>query len=295
MDFDVVGIGQCALDYLAEVDKYPDLDDKVELDGIKVEGGGPTATAMVTLSRLNVNTAFIGKVGDDDPGEKIIGGLRREGVDTNAVVVESGKSSQLAFIVVEKDSAKRNIFFTRGTAAPLTFYEINTGIIDTCSILHLDGLMIDVSIEAAKYAKKRGIKVSLDAGTLRDGMMDLIKHTDYLVTSEKFAKSFIGGADFDSALHELKKLGPEIVGITLGHEGSIALKDGTIHRQPAYKVDAVDTTGAGDVYHGAFIYAMLKRFDIKRTLAFASFMAGMKCRALGGRSAIPRAAECDII
>jgi ribokinase len=296
MCYDVVGIGQCAVDYLGVVDSYPALDEKAKLSDFKIEGGGPTATAMVTLSRLNVPVSFIGKVGDDSFGALIQEGLKKEGVDISAMVVESGGTSQFAFISVEKDSGKRNIFFTTGTISPLKFDEIDTNYIDRCKILHLDGLMTDASIKAAKYARSMGKKVSLDAGTLRDGMVELCRETDYLVTSEKFARSYIKGSDFEYALKELKKLGPEIVCITLGEKGSIALTDGVVTHQPAYdKINVVDTTGAGDVYHGGFIYGILKGYDIKKTLDFASFVSGMKCSELGGRDGIPKADEHDIL
>ena len=291
MSCDVVGIGQCAIDYLGGVQEHPEVDDKTELSHFTVQGGGPTATAMVTLARLNVPVSFIGKVGDDDFGRMIIDGLNCEGVDTSAMVIEENSTSQFAFISVEKGSGHRNIFFTRGSFSPLRFDEVNTKDIDECRILHLDGLMIDASIEAAAYARSIGKKVSLDAGTLRDGMLDLVRHTDYLVTSEKFARSFVSSEDYESALYELKKLGPEIVCITLGSKGSIALVDGIVHRQEAYKVDVVDTTGAGDVFHGGFIYGMLKGYNITKTLQFASVLSAMKCTKLGGRSGIPRAGD----
>jgi ribokinase len=301
LGFDVVGIGQCCVDYLGVVDSYPPVNEKKELSAFKIEGGGPTATALVTLSRLNVPTSFIGKIGGGYFAALIKEGLKVEGVDIKGMVEEAGKTSQFAFICVEKETGHRNIFFTRGSVTPLKFDEINKSCIDGCKILHLDGLMIDVSIEAAKYAKSIGKKVSLDAGTLRGSpkkspMVELCRYTDYLVTSEKFAKSYIKqSSDYENALKKLKKLGPEIVCITLGEKGSIAIKDDYIIRQPAYDVKAVDTTGAGDVYHGGFIYGILKGYDIRKTMAFASFVSALKCRELGGRSGIPKAGEHDFI
>jgi len=293
---EVVGIGQCAIDYLGVVDTHPEVDEKTELWDFKIEGGGPAATAMVTLSRLGVSTSFIGKIGDDDFGRMIMQGLNVEYVDISGIIIEAGKRSQFAFISVENDTGKRNIFFTRGTVSPLEFNQINKSLIDNCKILHLDGLMIDVSLDAAKYARSIGKKVSLDAGTLRDGMIELCRHTDYLVTSEKFARSFVNSTDYEHALREMKKLGPEIVCSTLGEKGSILLKDDIILHQPAYSmVGVVDTTGAGDVFHGGFIYGMLKGYDIKKTLNFASFASALKCKQLGGRSGIPRADKFDTL
>ena len=300
MGFDVVGIGQCCLDYIGVVDSYPPVNEKIELDTFKIEGGGPTATAMVTLSRLNVPTGFIGKISDDHFGSAIKLGLEEEGVDVSGMVEDYGKISQFAFICVEKETGHRNVFFTRGSVSPLKFDEINKDYINNCRILHLDGLMINASIKAAKYARSIGKKVSLDAGTLRgsgdSGMIELCRHTDYLVTSEKFASSYTDqSTDFERALRKLKKLGPEIVCITLGKKGSIAIKDDYIIRHPAFKLKAVDTTGAGDVYHGGFLYGILKGYDIKKTLAFASFISAMKCRELGGRSGIPKSGGHDYI
>jgi ribokinase len=127
---------------------------------------------------------------------------------------------------------------------------------------------------------------------VREGAGDLLELCDVLIASERFATEIAAAPELDQSLRELNKLGPKTCIITLGGDGAIGLRpDGQIHREPALKVDVVDTTGAGDVYHGAYIYAMLEGWTFERTMRFASVAAGLKCRHLGGRAGIPELSE----
>ena len=154
-------------------------------------------------------------------------------------------------------------------------------------ILHTDGLMIEGSVEAAKQARPRGIKVVMDAGTMRDGSLELASMVDILIASERFVKPLIGNkASLDIALKKLYKLGPEAVIITLGSRGSMGMSGDEINFQRAFPVDPVDTTGAGDVYHGSYIYGMLQGWDMKECMRFASAASAIKCGKIGARKGI---------
>jgi ribokinase len=141
----VVGIGQCSLDLLGRVDRYPPVDQKTELEEVLIQGGGPVATALVVLSRLGVPTAFFGRVGDDEHGRRIRLGLADEGVDCRGLRTDPGATSQFAFIAVEKGSGQRNIFWTRGSARPLAAEEIDREAIAASRVLHLDGLQLEAA------------------------------------------------------------------------------------------------------------------------------------------------------
>jgi ribokinase len=294
LKYDVVGLGQCCVDYLALVEQYPDINEKREVNKLTIQGGGPVATAMVTLSRLGASTSFIGKISDDYFGTLIQDSLIEEHVNIDHIVVEKGGRSQVSFIVVEKETGKRTIFWSRPTVTPLNPDEINKDIIRNAGVLHLDELMIEGSLEAARCAKDAGVTVVVDAGTLREGSLELIKMADYFITSEDFAKQYYyNNYDPKAAAMELLKLGSRAVVVTLGDKGSITVSKESYFYQPAFKIKAVDTTGCGDVFHGAFIFGLIQRWDLKETIRFASATAALKCRNIGGRTSIPDLREVE--
>jgi ribokinase len=286
MSFDVVGVGHCTVDYLGVLERYPQVDTKVELSEFSMQGGGPVATAMVTLASLGVNVTFIGKGSDDDFGLFIRQGLREAGVDTTGLVSEQGRVSPYSFIAVERKTAKRTVFWTRGDLAPLRPEEIRMDMLEGAKVLHVDGLQMEAQIAAARHAKSAGIQVVYDAGSPRDGMDELIALTDTLIASERFAAELGSGALAES-LKMLHSKGPGTVVITIGEDGSVGMETAETYIVPPITVKAVDTTGAGDVYHGAFIYGMLQGWGLRERMRFANAAAGLKCRVLGGRAGIP--------
>jgi len=287
----VVGLGQCSLDILGRLDHYPALDQKAELDELLVQGGGPVATALVTLQRLGVATAMLGRVGVDEFGERIRAGLVAEGVDCAGLQAAPG-ASQVAFIAVDVEG-HRNIFWHRGTARLECLTGADEAAIRQARILHLDGLHLAAALAAAQVARSAGVTTVLDAGTLRPGMERLLPLIDHLVVSEKFARQAAAG-DVVAALDVLSAHGAQAVTVTLGARGSLSrTAAGEDYDQPAFAVAAVDTTGCGDVFHGGYIYGLLQQWPLPRTLRFAAACAALKTRALGGRTAIPRLDEVE--
>lgn len=289
----VVGLGQCALDVLGRLPRYPEVDSKAELTETLIQGGGPVATALVTLARLGSETALLGRVGDDDFGARIRQGLLAEGVDCAGLRTDPGRSSQFAFIAVDGDG-RRNIFWNRGSARPLLPDEVDGEAIRRCRVLHLDGLQYEASLAAARIARAAGVTTVLDGGTFRDGSAELLPLIDHLVVSEKFARRLSGDGEPLSALEKLLVHGAEAVTVTRGAKGSHTLsRGGEAFHQGAFPVAAVDTTGCGDVFHGGYIYGLLQGWPLRRTVRFAAACAALKARALGGRTAIPRLAEVE--
>ncbi len=290
MQLDVIGLGHCAVDYVGVVERYPDVDSKIELSEFSMQGGGPAATAMVTLATLGVGAGFFGKISDDDFGMFIRQGLRDVGVDTSGLVVEPDKVSPYSFIAVERKTAKRTIFWTRGSVAPLEPDEIRFKLMQGAKILHVDGNQMEAQIEAAKWARSAGMQVVYDAGSPRERMDEMMGLTDVLIASERFAAEMGLGALADS-LKKLHAKGPSTVVITIGEEGSVGMENDETYIVPAAAVTATDTTGAGDVYHGAFIYGMLQGWGLRERMCFANTAAALKCRSLGGRAGIPSLEE----
>jgi sulfofructose kinase len=285
----VVGLGQACIDYLGRVPCFPKENAKAELSELVTQCGGPASTAMVTLARLEVPVSFIGVVSDDPFGSKIRENLIQEGVDVTSLKTRPNCTSQYAFIAVSADTGNRTIFWTRGSAPPLTAEEIDLKGFASARILHLDGLMMEASIEAADQARRLGLMVVLDAGTPREGSSGLVSRVDVLIASERFAADMTGQGVIDErSLQNLRKSGPRDVVITMGAKGSVGLGEDGLIRQASFPVKAVDTTGAGDVYHGAYIYGLLKGWPMGECMRFASAAAAIKCLRIGAQAGIPR-------
>ncbi|MDO8684047.1 MAG: PfkB family carbohydrate kinase [Armatimonadota bacterium] len=288
--FDVIGLGYSAIDYLGVVPFYPGLDDKVQMLDFSKQGGGPVATAMVTLARLGAKAAYIGKVGDDDFGQFILDQMKIEGVDTRGAVVCPGESSRFSFIIVDKDTGKRTIIW-KTMEKPLRVDEIDRDLILSGKILHLDGHERETSLAAANWANEAGIPVSLDAGSVRPGIDELIEHVDVLVTSRRFAIDYTGETDPMAAARKMLRGRTRINAVTSGEEGCACTDGEDEFHIPAFEVNVVDTTGAGDVFHGAFIYGLLQKWGLRQIAEFASAVAAIKCAKLGGRAGIPTLPE----
>jgi sulfofructose kinase len=286
-DIQVVGLGQACVDYLGRLTSFPQEDQKTELLEIHQQCGGPTSTAMVTLSRLGVRTSFIGSISDDAFGIQIVEGLKQEQVDFSHLKITPGFSSQFAFIAINSEAGARTVFWHRGSVPHLKPTDVDLSFFAKAKILHLDGLMIEASIEAALQAKKMGMNVLMDAGTMREGSTKLVSLVDILIASERFAEPLVGPGAYDQALKALHELGTKTVIITLGPKGSIGWDGRRTFFQNAFPVKVLDTTGAGDVYHGAYAYGLLQKWSIPECMRFASATAALKCRAIGARKGIP--------
>jgi sulfofructose kinase len=285
----VIGLGQACVDYLGTLNAFPHEDEKAEITDLHIQCGGPASTALVTLSRLGVSTAFLGSISDDPFGVKILNNLKNEKIVVSSLKITSGYTSQFAFIAITKETGKRTIFWHRGTVPPLLKRDVDIRQFPKARILHTDGLMVEASIEAARQAQSLGMTVVMDAGTMRDGSKELSKFVNILIASETFASPLVGqDATHDIALHALRELGPDQVVITLGASGSIGLdSQGVIVRQKAFPVSAVDTTGAGDVYHGGYLFGLLQGLDMCECMRFASATAALKCTRVGAQNGIP--------
>ncbi len=292
----VVGIGQSSLDHLFIVDSFPERNTKQEVTEWTIAGGGPVATALVSLSRIGIDCNYHGIVGDDKAGEKIICSLQTENINTAGVIKRSGSLSQVAFIAIDTQRGERTIFWQRPSGNPLVPQELSDNYLDEMNFLLLDGLMAEISVYAAKEARKRNIPVMLDAGSVREGMIELAHLCDYVVCSEEFAREFTKSGDtFDAekAIMHMKSFGAKATTITLGEKGSITLCGDETFYTPAFNIDVVDTTGAGDVFHGGYIYGLLQNWNIHIAVKFASAFAALKCRKIGGRAGIPGLEEVE--
>ncbi len=284
---DFVGLGFCSNDYISLLPEIP-IDHKVQMIEHLIQGGGPAATATVAAARLGVSTAFISMVGDDDAGKRILSDLEAEGVDTSAMLRRENNTSPIAYCWIDQPTGKRSIAWTRGSLKEVLPSEVNMELIRSAKILHLDGHNTEAAIAAAAEARKAGVLVNLDAGTIRPGIEKIIENTDIFFTSEFFARTWTKENDLEKALMKLIEVGAKVTGITVGNKGSIAWDKGKIIHCPSFDINpVVDTTGAGDTFHSAFGVRYVECGDIYESMRFASAVAGLKCMKLGGRAGLP--------
>jgi sulfofructose kinase len=288
----VVGVGQCAWDTLAVVDRFPQIDTKKEVLSWEEQGGGTLGNEMAALSRLGVACRFFSVVGDDREGAAIRQSLMDEGVDISGVVARPGSSSQKAFIVIDQAKGTRTIFWKRPTGDPLRSDELLPDFLAGAAFLLLDGVMRDISLFAAHEARKAGVPVMLDAGKTREWMPELARLSDYVVASEEFAKDMLGWRDDPGSFRrEVKKQGFRTLTVTLGSRGSVTFAGDAVISCPAFPVDVVDTTGAGDAFHAGYLYGLLQKWQLEDAVRFASAVAALNCRKVGARRGLPTLAD----
>lgn len=285
----VFGIGQCSLDYIGLIPAYPPPDVKCEFSNLVIQGGGPVATALVALKRWGLDGHMAGVTGDDEFGAKIAASLNEEGIDTTGLVVRSREFSQFAFVVSEPQRARRTIFWQRPTGRALQPEEIDVGLLLKSSALHVDGLFPEASIFAGRKAKEAGIPVIVDAGTLREGMLEMAALSDCFVASETFSNAF--AETHQETCQKLADMGIRIAGVTLGARGYMALIDGHFIYREAYPVEAIDTTGCGDIFHAGLTYGIVHGWNAEKSLDLGAWAAGLVSTQIGGRSGIPTLRE----
>jgi ribokinase len=289
---DVIGIGLCTVDLLFVVPELPAFGKTVRASKYLRQGGGPVATALVTLARLGISTRFIGKVGDDPEGAFIREEFQEEGVDTSSLIAEPNAFSLAVLVLVDQTTGERCFTPRPDTCSPLTAADLNRTEITSTRILHLDDAD-EPSIQAAKWAKAAGVKVVFDGTWSNESVTDLLPCVDIPIVSDIFVQEWMPGASPDVVLHRLYEFGGQIAVVTLGERGCVAKWERGVFAFPAFPIDVVDTTGAGDAFHGGFIYGLLRDWSVEETIRFASAVAALNCRELGGRSGLPTLAEVE--
>jgi sugar/nucleoside kinase (ribokinase family) len=249
---------------------------------------------MVALARLGMRTRYIGKVGGDEMGRFQIETLEADGVESSGVMVVEEAETQTAFIIVDQASGERTIIWNRDDRLTIGEDEVERDAVTSGRVLHLDGHNVMASIRAAQYAKEAGVPTVLDIDNIYPEADRLLPLIDFIVSSSSFPERMTGEPDLRAALKKLAaRTGSIFVAATLGSEGVLAYSQGEYVHSPAFKIECRDTTGAGDAFHGGFIYGLLAGLGVEETLRFANAVAGLKCRALGARTALPTRAEVD--
>jgi sulfofructose kinase len=289
---DVVGVGLNATDTFIPVAHYPARGSKVEFRSAQVLPGGQVATAMIACQQWGLRTRYVGKVGDDHAAELHRAEFARTGVEAH-LFTAPGCPSQQAFILVD-DSGERTVLWKRDDRLTLRPEELQQNWIVNAHALHVDGHDTAAAATAASWARAANIPVIADVDELYPGVETLLKTVDYLITSRDIPGRLMQEPDLKKSLPALqKRYGSRLTAATLGEQGVLAWDGSQFHYAPAFCIQPIDTTGAGDIFHAAFIYALLQGWPLPRQLDFACAAAALNCTALGARAGIQPVAAID--
>jgi sugar/nucleoside kinase (ribokinase family) len=285
--FDVVGFGIVTTDHIGVVDRFPSEDTKQGLIRYEQQGGGTVGTSLVACARLGLRAAYLGRIGSGASSRFVLDDFAREGVDTRFVVPSEQYDLPVGLILANLSTGSRTICWYSAGADTLLPEETNREAVESSRMLYLDAHEPAASLAAATWARSAGRHVFIDADNMVEGIEAVLPLCNTIIGSMNFARKYFGDDDGERAARLLYERFGGVCAVTEGARGSYVVAEGTELHQPAFPVDVVDTTGAGDVYHGAFAVGILRDWPVSDCAAFASAVSAMKCRALGGRSGIP--------
>ena len=282
---DVVGVGLNATDTLISLPEFPSSGSKVAIRSATQLPGGQVATAMVACQRWGMRTRYIGRLGDDLAAKIHQEAFLQAGVETQITTVPNCASAQ-SFILVDSEG-ERTVLWQRDERLALQADELNREWIVNARALLVDGCDTSAATEAARWARESGIPVVADLDELYPDTELLLKNVDYLIVSRDFPAKLSGETNLQNSLPELqRRFGSRLTAATLGTDGVLAWDGRHFHYACAYRVPAIDTTGAGDIFHAGFIYGLLQSWPLQRNLDFACAAAALNCEAVGARGGI---------
>lgn len=293
-EFDVVGFGTNAVDYLITVPEYPAYNSKIELEDYVQAAGGEIATTTVGLRRLGAKTAYIGRFGDDSEGNFGLQTLRDEGVDVSCAEQIEGARTQIAFIVIDERTGERTVIWKRDKKLAYTAKDAPTEIAKRGKILHFTPHDARACLAMARAAKESGAIISIDIDNIFEGIEDVLPLVDIFVSSAEFPERLVGIADKKTALREIKaRYGCAVAGMTLGETGSLLLCENEFIRTDGFEVPngCKDTTGAGDSFRVGLLHGVLRGESVEESARMANAVAALKCRAIGARTSLPNESE----
>lgn len=290
--FDVVGVGLNATDTLILLSHFPAYAGKVAFDEEILSPGGQVASAMVTCAKLGLRVKYIGTVGDDQRGKIQMDSLLGSGINLDDVEVRANCANQTAYILIDRSTGERTVLWRRDDCLRLNPDSITPEKIVNARMLHIDGHDTLAVRRAAEIAHAHGIPVTVDVDTIYHGFDHVLPNVSYLVASSEFPLQWTNERDPFKALETIQEeYHIPVAAMTLGAHGALARCNGKFIYSPAFVVNCVDTTGAGDVFHGAFCYAVLENMPMRETLDFSNAMAALNCTALGARGGIATVSE----
>lgn len=295
-EFDAAGFGVNAVDHLIVVPDYPAQESKTRMIKHQQGAGGQTASAIVTLQRLGMRTAYAGRFGSDAEGIFGLQSLKAEGINVDATEIVEGARTQVGYIFIEAKGGERTVLWNRDERVAYTAPEAPVQFAGLARVIHLDAHDPPACTRMARAARAAGTIVSADIDNVYDGLHEFLPLIDVLISSKEFPRLLTGIDDAHAALTEIKrKYGCALVGLTKGGRGATVLSEEHFLETPAFQVPGgcVDTTGAGDAFHGGFLYALLQGEDIETSMKIGCAVAALNCRVLGARAGLPKREELD--
>ncbi len=292
-DFDVVGLGENSLDHICLLDELPEPGQKCELAHYDARPGGQVASALLGCARLGLRASYIGAVGADAAGERVLEPLERAGVDLTGVRVLPAAGTRTAVVLIRRRDGERTVLARRDPRLRLIAAQLEAKEVERARVLHIDASDPDASEWAARAARAVGIPVVLDADHLWPGAERLLRVTDFPVVARELAEELGGTGSAADGLRALLRWGARLAVATCGDEGALARSSERSFLSPAFEIEVRDTTGAGDAFHAGFIWGLLRGFDTERVLRAANAVAGLSCMALGAQQGLPRSSELE--
>jgi sulfofructose kinase len=297
VNWDVVGVGANSVDFVTLLPAHPQAQGpyaKMRIRKHTICCGGQTATAMVTCASLGLRTKYVGATGTDENGRRIREELARHRVDTSGIVVREA-INQFALIMLDETTGERIVLWDRDERLELHEHDLPVEALVTARLVHVDDVDEGAAIRAARLARRSGAIVTSDVDRLTDRAEELIAEVSYPIFAEHVPLALTGAPDMESALRKLRQRFGQCLCVTLGARGAMALEGDRLWQSPGFEVKTVDTTGAGDVFRGGFIFAALQGWPVDRALRFANAAAAVSCTRLGAMNGVPTLDEVQAL
>jgi sugar/nucleoside kinase (ribokinase family) len=289
----MTGFGLNAVDCVCIIPFFPEHNTKMQIEKRMQMGGGQVATASALCSRYGLSVRYIGRVGEDEAGKFSLESLGQEKMDISSVETIKGSNSQFAVVLVDRLTGERTIIWERD--AELTFRpeDVSSEWVTQTRLLHLDGHDEDAAVEAARIARDHGTLTCLDVDKIQPRVGELLKLIDFAIPTIGFLQRFTGLDGWKEGLLKVNEYTPGFTAVTLGEDGCAVVHEGRVVRVPGFQIEPTDTTGAGDVFHGAFLYGLFQNWSVLRILRFANAAGALACTRIGARPSIPTLEEVN--
>jgi len=294
---DVVGVGANSVDYVSLLPHCPEPQGqwaKMRIRRQVICSGGQTATAMVTCASLGLTARYVGVVGNDENGRRIREELHQRDVVADRVVVREAPNA-FAVILVDESTGERIVLWDRDERLLMREEEMPTELLAASRVVHVDDVDEGAAIWAARAGRAAGAAVTSDIDRLTERVGELIEAVTYPIFAEHIPLQLTGDNDVERALYRLRSRFPQLLTVTLGARGAMALHGDRVIHAPGFRIDAVDTTGAGDLFRGGFIYALLQGWPVEEILRFANATAAVGCTRLGAMAGAPSLADVEAL
>jgi len=287
--WDVIGIGATSVDYVYRLPANPEAEGpnaKIRISSHAVSCGGQTATALAACAALGLRAKFAGTIGSDNNGLRVREALASRGIHVGDAVVHNGPN-QFAVILVDERNGERIVLWSREDGLALRPDELPEALLSSARVVHVDDVDQQAAIHAAMMARAAGAIVTSDIDRITERTEELVGAVSIPILAEHVPAALTGESDVEQGLRKLHSRHDKRLCVTLGHRGAIIMDGNRVYHEPAFAVDAVDTTGAGDVFRGAFIYGLLRGSGPRELLRFANAAAAVGCTRRGAIDSVP--------